>query len=182
VLGVHPIGAGFSHRTDPAALVLGPSGVAYDATHDLLYVADSADNTIYSLDKAGGRPSPTTAQKVFFDTLRLHGPLDLGLLPNGDLVVANSDGSNVTPIQPSELVEFTTTGRFIAEQSIDPNNGGAFGFSFVTLGPNAIKFAAVDDNQNSLTSWTSFWTVGSAGTTAKAGTGGIVSYGLGTAP
>jgi hypothetical protein len=175
VLGVHPIGGGFSRRTDPAALVLGPSGVTYDATHDLLYVADSADNTIYSIDKAGSRSSPATAQRVYADNAHLHGPLDLGLLPNGDLVVANSDGSNVDPNQPSELVEFTTTGRLVAQQSIDPNNGGAFGFSFVTLGPNAIKFAAIDDNQNSLTSWTSFWSP------TKAGTAGTISYGLVTA-
>ncbi|MGO9675076.1 MAG: hypothetical protein ACLPSF_13085 [Methylocella sp.] len=157
VLGVHPIGAGLSHRLDPAALVLGPSGVTYDATHDLLYVADSATNAIYSIAKASNLSSPATAQLVYSDNVHLHGPLDLGLLPNGDLVVANSDGSNVDPKQPSELVEFTTTGKFVAQQSVDPNNGGAFGFSFVALGPDAIKFAAVDDNQNSLTSWTSFW-------------------------
>ena len=160
LLGIHPVGAGFSHRTDPAALVLGPSGVTYDAANDLLYVADSADNTIYSLDKASNRTSPAIAQRVYSDNAHLHGPLDLGLLPNGDLVVANSDGSNVNPNQPSEIVEFTTKGAFVAEQSVDPNNGGAFGFSFVTLSPNAIKFAAVDDNQNSLTSWTSFWKLG----------------------
>ena len=135
VLGVHPVGAGFSHRLDPAALVLGPSGVTYDAANDLLYVADSADNTIYSLDKASNRTSPATAQRVFSDNAHLHGPLDLGLLPNGDLAVANSDGSNVNPKQPSEIVEFTTKGAFVAEQSVDPNNGGAFGFSFVTLSP-----------------------------------------------
>ena len=27
------VASGFSHRTDPAALVLGPSGLAYDALH-----------------------------------------------------------------------------------------------------------------------------------------------------
>jgi hypothetical protein len=37
---------GFSHRTDPAALVLGPSGLTYDAIHDTLYVASSTDNAI----------------------------------------------------------------------------------------------------------------------------------------
>ena len=152
--------------------MLGPSGVTYDAATDLLYVADSADNTIYSLDKASNRTSPAITQRVYSDNAHLHGPLDLGLLPNGDLVVANSDGSNVNPNQPSEIVEFTTKGAFVAEQSVDPNNGGAFGFSFVTLGPSAIKFAAVDDNQNSLTSWTSFWTLG------KAATPTTVSYGL----
>ena len=43
------IASGYSHRTDPAALVLGPSGLAYDAQHDILYVASSADNAIYAI-------------------------------------------------------------------------------------------------------------------------------------
>src|ERR1700733_10286474 len=35
------IAEGLSHRTDPAALVLGPSGLVYSASNDTLYVASS---------------------------------------------------------------------------------------------------------------------------------------------
>jgi hypothetical protein len=34
--GATQIGSGFNHRPDPAALLLGPSGLYYDAPNDLL--------------------------------------------------------------------------------------------------------------------------------------------------
>jgi hypothetical protein len=75
-------------------------------------------------------------------------------LPNGHLVVANSDGSNADPNQPSELVEYTSAGAFVGQMSIDPNNGGAFGVATNTIGWGTIQLAAVDDNANTLKIWT----------------------------
>jgi len=156
VRGAYTIASGYNHRTDPAALVLGPSGVSYDAQRDILYVASSADNTIYAVPNAGSRNgSGGTGQIIYQDATHLHGPLDLVMAPNGHLIVANSDGSNADANQPSELVEFTVNGQFVSEQSMDPNNGGAFGIGLVSIdGGAAYRFAAVDDNQNKLTMWT----------------------------
>ncbi len=144
------IATGLSFRPDPAALELGPSGLAYDANHDILYLADSADNTIRAINHAAeltqdGGPGTV----IYQDPLHLHGVLDLVLLPNGHLLVANSDGSNADPNQPSEIVEFTTAGQFVTQFSVDPNNGGAFGVNIQNVG-GAVRFAAVDDNANSL--------------------------------
>jgi hypothetical protein len=74
--------------------------------------------------------------------------------PNGHLLVANSDGSNADPNQPSELVEFTTTGQFVAQYSIDANNGGAFGVAMDPIGVLASRVATTDANQNSVTTFT----------------------------
>jgi hypothetical protein len=148
------IASGYSHRTDPAALVLGPSGLAYDAANDLLYVASSADNAVFAVPYAGNTTNDNgTGSVIYQDNTHLHGPLDLVLAPNGHLLVANSDGSNVDPNQPSEIVEFTTTGTFVNQYSVDKNNGGAFGIGLEKIGP-AVKFAAVDDNQNTLSIFT----------------------------
>jgi hypothetical protein len=156
IAGAVTIGSGFSHRTDPAALVLGPSGLYYDAGHDLLYVASSADNAIHALAGAGSTNSNLgSGTVVVSDLTHLHGPLDIVLAPNGHLLVANSDGSNVDPNQPSELVEYTTAGQFVAQFSLDPNNGGAFGLNVSTIGWNTVRVAAVDDNANTLKLWTS---------------------------
>jgi hypothetical protein len=145
------VASGYSHRTDPAALVLGPSGLAYDAHHDILYVASSADNAIYALNGAGGATSSLgIGAMIYDDATKLHGPLELSLAPNGHLIVANSDGSNVDPNQPSELVEFTTTGQFVGQYSVDPNNGGAFGLNVTQMGAGTVRLAAVDDNANVL--------------------------------
>ena len=149
------IGSGFTHRGDPAALELGPSGLAYDAAHDILYVASSADNAVYALNGAGAATTSLgTGTLVFQDVVHLHGPLDLVLTPTGHLLVANSDGSNVDPNQPSELVEFTTAGAFVAQFSVDPNNGGAFGLNMFNVGWGTVRVAAVDDNANLLRLWT----------------------------
>jgi hypothetical protein len=145
------IATGYSHRFDPAALVLGPSGLAYDAQHDVLYVASSADNAVYAINGAGSATSAQgTGAMVFDDATKLHGPLDLSLTPTGHLIVANSDGSNVDPNQPSELVEFTTGGQFVGQYSVDANNGGAFGLNVTSLAPGTVRLAAVDDNANTL--------------------------------
>lgn len=149
------VASGYSHRLDPAAVVLGPSGLFYDQNADVLYVANSADNSIYAVSNASQLQSPNgTGTQIYSDPTHLHGPLDIARAPNGDLIVANSDGSNVDPNQPSELVEFTTEGRFVTEFSVDPNNGGAFGLALSRIGNEAVRFAAVDDNANSLNIWT----------------------------
>jgi hypothetical protein len=68
--------------------------------------------------------------------------------------VANSDGSNVDPIQPSEIVEFTTAGQFVSQFSVDANDGGAFGVALQSIGALAFRIAAEDDDQNVLRTWT----------------------------
>ncbi len=149
------IGSGFSHRTDPAALVLGPSGLAYDPVHDILYVASSTDNAVYTLTGVSTATGTLgTGALLFQDVTHLHGPLDLVLTPTGHLLVANSDGSNTDPNQPSELEEFTTRGAFVSQFSVDPNNGGAFGLNMLNVGWGTVRVAAVDDNANILRMWT----------------------------
>jgi hypothetical protein len=76
------------------------------------------------------------------------------LAPNAHLLVSNSDGISPNPAEPSEIVEFTVHGRFIGQLSIDPNQGGAFGLSIVAINDDVARFAAVDDNANTLTIWT----------------------------
>src|ERR1700731_2689106 len=55
VLKKTAIAAGYAHRPDPAALILGPTGLAFDRGADLLYVASTADNTIYVVPHASIR-------------------------------------------------------------------------------------------------------------------------------
>ena len=149
------IASGLSHRGDPAALELGPTGLAYDAIHDVLYFASSTDNAVYSISGALAAQGVQNAALFFSDLTHLHGPLDLAFLPNGHLLVANSDGSNVDPNQPSELVEYSAAGVFLGQMPVDPNNGGAFGLGVNNLGWGIFRLAAVDDNANSLKIWTS---------------------------
>jgi hypothetical protein len=153
-VGVVIIAKGFSHRADPAALELGPSGLAYSSSNDTLYVASSSDNAIYAIPNAATTQTAVSQTLVFEDLTHLHGPLDLVILADGHFVVANSDGSNADPNQPSELTEFTATGQFVGQMPMDPNNGGAFGLAALNVGWGTERLAAVDDNTNTLHLWT----------------------------
>jgi uncharacterized protein (TIGR03118 family) len=154
VQGLTRIGSGYLTRTDPAALVIGPTGLAYDAKRDLLYVASTGDNEIFAISKAGKRSSDGgMGSLVYQDDAHLRGPLGLVLAPNGDLIAANGDAVNPDPTQTSELVEFTPNGKFVGEFSIDPSAGAAFGVAVTNVG-GILRFAAVEDATNSLDIWT----------------------------
>jgi len=146
------IASGYTHVPNAAAVVLGPTGLAFDPETDTLYVASTADNAVYAvsnashLSKAGGR-----GQLVFSDA-HLRGPLALRFAPNGDLLTANGDAVNGDPLHPSEIVEFTRSGHFVREYDVDPNQGAAFGLDTVLQGrePNGYNYAAIDDSTNTI--------------------------------
>ncbi|MFT0171741.1 hypothetical protein ACLKMY_22455 [Paraburkholderia mimosarum] len=149
------IASGYQHRTDPAALVVGPTGLAYDALHDVLYVASTGDNAVFAIyGAAGASHSAGVGRMIYQDNTHLHGPLALALAPNGHLVTANGDAVNADPQQPSEIVEFTVDGQFVAQLSVDPAPGSAFGLAFGMDSQHHLQFAAVDDSTNSATVWT----------------------------
>jgi hypothetical protein len=152
VLSMTTIGSGFGHRGDPANLVIGPTGLAFDVAHDRLFVASTLDNTIFSIPDALFRQTSAGTGSVVFQDPHLRGPLGLVLLPDGNLITANGDSVNGDPTQASELVEFTPSGHFVGQTSIDPGQDGAFGIAINVQGDD-VTFAAVDDNSNSLKIW-----------------------------
>src|SRR3954469_13376420 len=70
------IASGYTATTDPAALVIGPNGLAFDARTNTLYVASTGDNAIYAIPHAGTRRSDAgTGAIIYQDDVHLHGPL-----------------------------------------------------------------------------------------------------------
>jgi hypothetical protein len=156
------IASGYATRPDPGAFVVGPGGLAYDASTDTLYVASEAEKvkgvetgTIFAIPDAGESfRDHGKGTVVFASSTYLHGPIGLALAPNGDLITANSDAVNSDPDQLSELVEFTRSGRFVSEYSVDPSvAGSAFGLAFGIIDGKE-SLAAVDDANNTLDIWT----------------------------
>jgi len=153
VEGMTQIASGYGHACNAAAVVVGPTGLAYDAAKDLLYVASTSDNVVFAVPHARKTAGDEgTGSLVYQDNTHLHGPLGLLLAPNGDLITANGDAVNPDASQPSELVEFTPSGQFVAQFSVDPGQGAAFGLA-VHVSGNQIRFAAVDDATNVLDIW-----------------------------
>jgi DNA-binding beta-propeller fold protein YncE len=146
------IASGYKFAPNAAALVVGPTGLAYDPHADLLYVASTADNEIFAVTRAATATSSSGTGKVIFqDNTHLHGPLGLVLAPNGNLISAQGDAINPDPAHQSEIVEFTKTGKFVTQFSIDSAVGAAFGIAIAPADPGAVDFAAVDDATNTLT-------------------------------
>src|SRR5262249_35101326 len=148
------IASGYQHEENDAALVVGPTGLAYDAERDILYVASTDDNAIYAIKNAAKtKHDHGKGRLVYQDDVHLHGPLGLVLAPNGDLITSNGDAVNGDPAHPSTLVEFTPDGEFVAEMSIDSAQGAAFGVALQSV-DGGLRFAAVNDDTNTLEVWT----------------------------
>ena len=143
------IANGISVHTDPAALIVGPTGVAL-SPNGTLFVADTASNRIAGIPNAVFRHTPVNAgaaaATVFANKPNangpLNGPLGLVLTPNGDLLAANGGDNN--------LVELTQGGRLVTVKdvdTIDPPGGALFGLATATY-PNRVYF--VNDDTNTL--------------------------------
>jgi len=146
IVSQNEIAANYAHQGNPAAFVLGPTGLAFDKKANTLYVASTMDNAIFAVSAAQMRTSPVDKGDLVFQDPHLRGPLGLAFAPNGDLITANGDAVNGDPTHPSEIVEFTKAGKFVGESNIDSGQGGAFGIAV-----SASLFAAVDDVPNSVT-------------------------------
>ena len=142
------IASGYTHVPNAAAVVLGPTGLAFDPATDTLFVASTADNAIYSIAQASSRSHSAGKGSLAVSDPHLRGPLALLLAPNGHLLTANGDAVNADLLYPSEIVEFTRYGQFVREYNVDPSQGGAFGMSILCGANDECDFAVVDDVTN----------------------------------
>jgi uncharacterized protein (TIGR03118 family) len=153
------IASGYFTRTDPAALVVGPTGVAFIPGRNTLFVASTGDNEIFAISDAGTRTTDAgMGTLIYSDPAHLRGPLGLVFDPrNGDFITTNGDAVNPDPngVEVSELVEFTPLGQFVVERPIDDlqSPGGAFGIALENNQNGSQVFAAVDDDTNTLEVW-----------------------------
>jgi hypothetical protein len=138
------IADGISVRTDPAALIVGPTGVAL-SPDGTLFVADAVNSRIARIPDAIFRHRPVNAgasSSTASADPHLNSPLGLALTPRGDLLAANGGDNN--------LVELTQGGKFVAVRDVDttdPPGGALFGLA-TTAHPAQVYF--VNDDTNTL--------------------------------
>jgi hypothetical protein len=153
VTGMTQIASGYTVQPNGAAVVVGPGGLAYNAKSDTLYVASTGDNEIFAVADASRTHSDNgMGSLIYQDPAHLFGPIGLVLAPNGDLLATNDDAVNTShemPSQTSALTEFTPTGTFVGQISLDSGAGGAFGLVVYTHG-RSLTVASVDDVTNTL--------------------------------
>jgi hypothetical protein len=140
----------------------GPAGLVYQPSKpntDTLFVADAIDNTIVSFNNAselleqneivvkkGGKTFKckyprTTCGTLIYTGKPLSGPVAMTLLPNGNLIVANSDNT---------LVELTTAGKVLATKVVDKKKTAAiFGIAAAEVKKTTVLYY-IDANSNTL--------------------------------
>jgi hypothetical protein len=133
------IASEFPERTDPAALVVGPTGVAL-GSEGTLYVADTQGNRIAAVPNAMGRQMPLAgAGNTVAVGGYLNNPLGMTLAPNGDLLTANANDGNI--------VETTPAGAEFQPLDTGAGEGGLFG---LVVAPSFKGVYFVNDAENTL--------------------------------
>jgi hypothetical protein len=139
------IGQGFPERTDPSALVVGPTGLGLSG--QTLYVADSVNNRIAAIRHAVNTHTASNGGKTVSTGGNLNDPLGLAIAPGGDILTVNGLDGN--------LVETTPAGDQIDLKTLDntplppglPGNGTLFGLA---IAPGGTGVYFVDDGTNTL--------------------------------
>ena len=145
------VGSGFAERTDPGALVIGPTGLALSGGerhghggNQVLYVADSLNNRIVAIEDPLQRNTSDGEGATVSRGGALNVPLGLAIAPSGDILTVNGgDGF---------LVETKVDGhhghqvRKILLDDMGTGAGALFGLTAVA--GQGIYF--VDDNENAL--------------------------------
>jgi len=135
------VGSGFPERTDPNALVIGPTGVALDDDGSL-YVADTQNNRIAKIPQAVTRFNSAGIGKTISVGGALNQPLGIVVAPNGNVLEVNAGDGNIVEIAP--------WGAQVAVKDIDTSGAGGGTLFGLTLTPNKKGVYYVDDGDNTL--------------------------------
>lgn len=136
------IGSGFPERTDPAALVMGPTGVGL-SPKGTLYVADTVGNRIAAIPNALTRKDSARTGTTVFTGHGLNGPLGLITTPAGIILTVNGGDGNLLTISPTYKLLRTD---LLDGTGNPPGAGALFGLALALHH----KLFFVDDNQNTL--------------------------------
>jgi hypothetical protein len=137
------IGSGFAEKTDPAALVVGPTGVVLDGDNDVLYVNDSVNSRIQRIVNPITRSTSAGVGTTLSAGNHLNDPLGLTRVPSsGHLIAANGGDGNLVEVTPSGVQVAT---KLVDSSGSPPGSGALFGL--VALSG---KIYFVDDATNTL--------------------------------
>ena len=131
---------GFPERTDPAALVVGPTGVGLSGS--TLYVASTEGNSIGAIPKALSRTTSAATGTLVSTDGSINGPLGLAIALNGDILTTSAGDGN--------LVETAPTGKQVAVKGIDATGLGAGTLFGLAIAPGGSGIYYVNDGDDTL--------------------------------
>jgi len=143
---ISQVASGFADNGKTGWAALGASGIQDDPKRNALYIVDGVDNTVVEFTNAtdlgvkneivvekGGKKFKclypnTTCGKLIYSGAPLDAPEAAAILPNGNLIVANTAGGNT-------LVELTPAGKVLDTKVVDKNRTQGI-FGLVARGSN----------------------------------------------
>jgi hypothetical protein len=139
------IASAFPERTDPSALVIGPTGLGISAD-GTLFVADTLTSRIAAIPQAVSRTDDALAGITVAEGRPLNQPLGLAITPTGDILTVNG-GDHL-------MVETTPGGGERGARSVDVSHSrnGAGTLFGLALGPAGTGVYFVNDGNNTLNS------------------------------
>jgi len=135
------IASGFEERTDPAALVIGPTGVGL-SRDGALYVADSLKDRIVKITDALFRNTSAGTGIVVSAGGHISDPLGLAIAPNGNILITNGGDGN--------LVETTPDGVQVEVKPVDTTGAGGGTLFGLAVAPGQAGIYFVNDGNNTL--------------------------------
>jgi hypothetical protein len=138
------IASSFGERTDPAALVIGPTGLGLGADGSTLYVADTLQSRIAAISNAVTTTADAGAGITVAAGRALNQPLGLAIAPNGDILTVNAANGLIVETTPSGMM---VGARFVDVSHSRNGAGTLFGLA---VAPNGSGVYFVDDGNNTL--------------------------------
>jgi len=136
------IASGYPQRSDPAAFVIGPTGVGI-GQHGLLYVAETLTNSIFLVPNALFRTTSAGQGRLLTKGGRLSMPLGLAIAPNSNILTVNGGNGRIVETSESGVQVFS---RFLDRSGSPPGAGALFGLAVQDR--SGVYY--VDDAQNTL--------------------------------
>jgi hypothetical protein len=150
------IATGFSVNHGVPGSILAPSGLTYDAVHDVLYIVEGNTNRLIAIDApenihTGGitvtrngyfGPSASSVH-IVYQGAPLNAPISAALLYNGDVAVGNTANNVLVEIAPGHGV--------VGQRVLDSGNPGAlFGIAATGTSAATTRIYYNDDNANAV--------------------------------
>jgi hypothetical protein len=137
------VASGYAQRTDPAAFVLGPTGVGL-GRHDTLYVAETLTSRIFAIPSAVTRMGTAGRGALVTKGGKLNMPLGLAIAPNGNVLTVNGGNGKIVETTPAGAQIFS---RFLDTSGSPKGAGALFGLA---VRPFSGGVYYVDDVANTL--------------------------------
>jgi hypothetical protein len=148
------IGSGLAHRGSDASDVEGPQGMVYDAKTHLVYVTDTADNSIRAYYWNGpGTPNQGQGQLIYKGGA-LKGPAGITIDPlNGDLLVVNTGNNKLVELGLTPHGAVVVAQRVLDRTPVNPRTGAGsalFGVYATVNAQHQLLVYFTDDNTNTV--------------------------------